>query len=268
MPSAISGGARIRTNTPAENSYNALEASSRNISLRQLRLSTGKRINSAADDVAGYITSRALGARNGALRSALNAVGDSLNVTNIAQDSYDNINTLITRIKDAAATASSGALGTDEKIALAKAGFRLAQQIQTVVDSTVFGGRQLIDGSFSGDFVIGFNAANSLLTISVDLTTVSSAPNFNVDGQFNVSVSNNSNFAGVTGLNLNSLDAVSTTDLGVFANANIATTLSSLSSALNNVNKVASYLGGLTNRLTSQEEALKSQITNYNAAIS
>jgi flagellin len=236
--------------------------------LRQLRLSTGKRINSAADDVAGYITSRALGARNGALRSALNAVGDSLNVTNIAQDSYDNINTLITRIKDAAATASSGALGTDEKIALAKAGFRLAQQIQTVVDSTVFGGRQLIDGSFSGDFVIGFNAANSLLTISVDLTTVSSAPNFNVDGQFNVSVSNNSNFAGVTGLNLNSLDAVSTTDLGVFANANIATTLTSLSSALNNVNKVASYLGGLTNRLTSQEEALKSQITNYNAAIS
>lgn len=268
MPSAISGGARIRTNTPAENSYNALEASSRNISLRQLRLSTGKRINSAADDVAGYITSRALGARNGALRSALNAVGDSLNVTNIAQDSFDNINTLITRIKDAAATASSGALGTDEKIALAKAGYRLAQQIQTVVDSTVFGGRQLIDGSFSGDFVIGFNAANSLLTISVDLTTVSSAPNFNVDGQFNVSVSNNGNFAGVTGLNLNSLDAVSTTDLGMFSNANIATTLSSLSSALNNVNKVASYLGGLTNRLTSQEEALKSQITNYNAAIS
>lgn len=268
MPSAISGGARIRTNTPAENSYNALEASSRNISLRQLRLSTGKRINSAADDVAGYITSRALGARNGALRSALNAVGDSLNVTNIAQDSYDNINTLITRIKDAAATASSGALGTDEKIALAKAGFRLAQQIQTVVDSTVFGGRQLIDGSFSGDFVIGFNAANSLLTISVDLTTASSSPNFNVDGPFNVSVSNNSNFAGVTGLNLNSLDTVSAGDLGVFSNANIATTLTSLSSALNNVNKVASYLGGLTNRLTSQEEALKSQITNYNAAIS
>lgn len=268
MPSAISGGARIRTNTPAENSYNALEASSRNISLRQLRLSTGKRINSAADDVAGYITSRALGARNGALRSALNAVGDSLNVTNIAQDAFDNINTLITRIKDAAATASSGALATDEKIALAKAGYRLAQQIQTVVDSTVFGGRQLIDGSFSGDFVIGFNAANSLLTISVDLTEAASAPYFNVDGQFNVSVSSNTNFAGVTGLDLSSLDAVSTTDLGVFANSNIATTLSSLSSALNNVNKVASYLGGLTNRLTSQEEALKSQITNYNAAIS
>lgn len=63
MPTAIAQGSRIRTNTPAENAYNALQAASNNIALRQLRLSTGKRINTAADDVAGYITSRALQAR-------------------------------------------------------------------------------------------------------------------------------------------------------------------------------------------------------------
>lgn len=268
MPSAVSGGARIRTNTPAENAYNALQASSNNIALRQLRLSTGKRINSAADDVSGYITSRALGARNGALRSALMAVGDASNVANIAQDGYDNINNLLTSIKDAAATASSGALGTDEKIALSKSAYRLAQQIQTVVDSTVFGGRQLIGGGFSGDFVIGYDAANSLLTLAVDLTTTASQTNFNVDGVFNVNVTSNTNFAGVTGLNLNSLDSVSPTDLQLFSNDKISLTLSSLSLALNNVNKVASYLGGMVNRLSSQEEALKSQITNYRAAIS
>ncbi|GAB1429555.1 lateral flagellin LafA [Ignavibacteria bacterium] len=268
MPSAVSGGARIRTNTPAENAYNALQASSNNIALRQLRLSTGKRINSAADDVSGYITSRALGARNGALRSALMAVGDASNVANIAQDGYDNINNLLTSIKDAAATASSGALGTDEKIALSKAAYRLAQQIQTVVDSTVFGGRQLIAGGFSGDFVIGYDAANSLLTLAVDLTTSASQANFNVDGVFNVNVTSNTNFAGVTGLNLNSLDSVTPANLQLFSNSTISLTLTSLSMALNNVNKVASYLGGMVNRLSSQEEALKSQITNYRAAIS
>jgi len=48
----------------------------------------------------------------------------------------------------------------------------------------------------------------------------------------------------------------------------IQTTLTSISIALTNVSKVASYLGGIANRLTSQEDALKSQITNYNAAIS
>ncbi|MCS7000190.1 MAG: flagellin, partial [Candidatus Kapabacteria bacterium] len=158
MPSAITNGARIRTNTPAENAYNALDAANRDIALHQLRLSTGKRINSAQDDVAGYITSRALKARNGALQAALNAVGDASSVTNIAQDGLDNISSLLQQIKDAASTASSGALGTDEKVALAKSAYRLAQQIQTIVDSTVFGGRQLLNGTFSAEFVIGTGA--------------------------------------------------------------------------------------------------------------
>ncbi|MCS7303071.1 MAG: flagellin, partial [Candidatus Kapabacteria bacterium] len=267
MPSAITNGARIRTNTPAENAYNALDAANRDIALRQLRLSTGKRINSAQDDVAGYITSRALKARNGALQAALNAVGDATNVTNIAQDGLDNISSLLQQIKDAASTASSGALGTDEKVALAKSAYRLAQQIQTIVDSTVFGGRQLLNGTFSAEFVIGTGATNNLLTLAVDLTTGNS--DFDIAGSngFDINITS-ANFAGVTGLNLQSLNSVSSSNLGIFSNTNIQTTLTSLATALNNISKVASYLGGLTNRLASQEDALKSQITNYNAAIS
>ncbi|MBS1538940.1 MAG: flagellin [Bacteroidetes bacterium] len=268
MPSAVSGSGRIRTNTPAENAYNALQASSNNVALRQLRLSTGKRINSASDDVAGYITSRSLQARNGALKAALGAVGDAESVANIAQDAFDNINNLLTSIKDAAATASSGALGTNEKVALAQSAYRFAQQIQTIVDSTVFGGKQLLDGTFSGDFVIGFNASNSLLTLAVDLTTQASSANFNISGNFLASVTGNADYAGVTGLDLNSLSSISSSNLGIFDTANISTTLTSLASALDNVNKVASYLGGVSNRLASQTDSLKSQITNYNAAIS
>jgi len=271
MATAISGGSRIRTNTPAENAYNALQASSNNIALRQLRLSTGKRINSAADDVAGYITSRALTARNGSLKAALNSTGDGMNVTSMAQDAYDTINGLLTQIKDAAATASSGALGTDEKVALARASYRLAEQIQFVVNSTIFGGKELLKGSFSGDWVIGYDFGNNILTVGVDLTT-GNVSNFNITdaSQFNVNATTASvvDFAGVTGLSLNSLNTVSTSDLGMFSATNISTTLTSLATALNNVNKVASYLGGIQVRLTSQEELLKSQITNYNAAIS
>jgi folate-dependent phosphoribosylglycinamide formyltransferase PurN len=160
MPFAIGGNGRIRTNISAENAYNSLEVSSRDISLRQLRLSTGLRINSAADDVAGYITSRALQARNGALKAAINTVGDAQNVTNIVMDSLDNINQLVTQMKDATSQAASGALGTDEKVALAKAAYRLAQQIQTVVDSTVFSGSQLLSGSFTANFIVGGRVLN------------------------------------------------------------------------------------------------------------
>lgn len=268
MPSAITNGARIRTNTPAENAYNALDSANKSIALRQLRLSTGKRINSASDDVAGYITSRSLQGRVGSLKSALSAVGDAQNVSNIAQDGLDNINTLLTQIKDSASSAASGAIGTDEKVALAKSAYRLSQQIQTIVDSTVFGGTQLLAGSFSAEFVVGSNATNSLLTLAVDLTTGNS--DFNIDGSsngFNTS-STSANFAGVTGLNLASLNNVSSTALGIFSASQIQTTLTSLSTALNNVNKVAAYLGGVSNRLGSQSDALNSQITNYNAAIS
>lgn len=267
MPTAISGGSRIRTNTPAENAYNALLTSNNNIALRQLRLSTGKRINTAADDVAGYITARSLTARNGALKAALSTVGDAQSVTSITSDALDNINGLITQIKDAAAAASSGALGTDEKVALAKSAYRLAQQVQTVVDATVFGGKELIKGAFSGSWTIGYTAANSLLTLGIDLTTGNTE--FNVaSNNFNINASSTANFAGVTGLDLADLNSVADSDLGVFSTANIATTLSSLASALNNISKVGSYVGGITGRLNSQEELLKSQITNYNAAIS
>lgn len=260
MPSAISGGGRIRTNTPSEQAYDSLLGASNNIALRQLRLSTGKRINSASDDVAGYITSRAISSRTGSLRSALNAVGDAKNVTAIAQDGLDNISGLLTQIKDASAQAASGALATDEKIALARAAFRLTEQIQTVVDSTTFGGQQLLAGSFSGDFVIGFKADNSLLTLAIDLATSS-----NGDFAFDLS-STSTSFAGIDGLNLSSLSSVSETDLGIFSSDQIGATLTSLSDALNNVNVFASYVGGVQNRLDSQGDLLKTQITNYNAA--
>lgn len=278
MPTAISGGSRIRTNIPAENAYNALLSASNNIANRQLRLSTGKRINSAADDVSGYITSRALGARNGALKASLNAVGEAKNVTAISQDALDNINGLLTEIKDAAAIASSGALGTDEKVALAKGAYRLAQQIQFITDSTVFGGRQLLQGAYSGDWTVGYYANNRLLNIEIDLTT--SNGDFNVSSNnFNLNATNDAtnasgagavatSFAGVTGLNLQDLNDVSSTNLGIFGDTQVEATITSLADSLNNVNKVASYLGGIQVRLNSQEELLTSQITNYKSAIS
>jgi flagellin len=284
MPSAISGDSRIRTNIPADNAYNALTASSNNIALRQLRLSTGKRINSAADDVAGYITSRALQARNGALKAALNSAGDAKNVTAIAQDALDQIGTLVTQIKDAAAMASSGALGTDEKVALAKGAYRLAQQIQFITDSTVFGGKQLLQGNFTGEWVTGYYGNNDLMKISINLTV--SNPDFNINGVFDLNATSEAtavrggvsgaarNFAGVAGLNLEDLNSVSVSNLGIFANTARGTrtpiyqTISSLAMAIDNINKVASYLGGIEVRLSAQENVLKSQITNYKAAIS
>lgn len=267
MPYAVGGNSRIRTNIPAENAYNSLETSNRNISLRQLRLSTGKRINNAADDVAGYITSKALIARNGSLKAAQRAVGDAQNISYIVMDAFDNISSLVTNIKESTATAASGAMGTDEKVALAKAAFRMVQQIQTIVDSTVFGGRQLIDGTYSADFVIATDSTHNLITLALDLTTGN--VDYNVSSNdFNINSLNIHSFAGVSNLDMRDFNNIDSSDLGLFASDKIHLTLVSLADAIDNVNKAATYVGGVVNRLTSQEDALKSQITNYNSAIS
>jgi len=267
MAFAIGGNGRIRANIPAENAYNALEVASKDISLRQLRLSTGKRINNAADDVAGYITSRALLSRNNSLKSALRTAGDGLNVSNIIMDGLDNINNLMNTIKESTATAASGSLGTDEKVALAKAAYRLTQQIQTVVDSTVFGGRRLLGGAYSADMLIGFDEKHTALTISIDMTTGNIDFNLSAN-DFQLNSMDSNIFGGITNLNLQDFNKVSADDLGIFSNDKISTTMYSLANALNNVNKVASYVGGISNRLSSQEDLLKGQVTNYNAAIS
>ena len=267
MPFASSESARIVTNIPAENAYNSLRKSGLEISLRQLRLSTGKRINNASDDVAAYITSRALQARNGALKASLKVVGDAKNITNIAMDSLDNITELVTLIKDGTSAAASGAMGTDEKIALAKAAWRMAQQVQTVVDSTVFGGRQLLDGTYSVNFYIATNATNDLISMAVNLST--SNPEFNVESNnFDLNSITTGNFAGITGLDLSSLNSINSSDLGIFADSVINVTLTSLTNALNNVSKTASFVGGIANRLDSQGSLIEEQVTNYNAAIS
>ncbi len=266
MPFASGDNARIRTNIPAENAYNSLARSNLQISRSQLKLSTGKRINNASDDVAGYITTRAIQARNGALKSALLTVGDALNVTNIIQDSLDNIDNLIRLMKDSTAQAASGALGTDEKVALAKAAFRMAEQIQTVVDSSVFGGYQVLGSDYETNFFIGIDSQNNLLTINIDMTTDNA--DFNVDSRnFNPnSTGGVSQFAGITNLNLEDFNNVDKDNLGIFSSSTIGTTISSLALAIANVNKVAAYVGGIANRLFSQEELLKEQIVNYNAA--
>lgn len=305
MATAIYSGGRIRTNIPAENAYNSLRTAGSQIANSQLRLSTGKRINSAADDVAGYITSKALLARNGSLKAALQAAGDAKNVTAISQDSLDQITALLTSIKDSAAQASSGSIGTDEKVALAKSAYRLAQQIQFITDSTVFGGKQLLQGAYTGDWVTGYYADNRLMTIKIDLSTNNlieynvqnyskqgaAASNFTgfdlnatdeatfarVDASGTVIGKAAESFAGVAGLNLQHLNDVNEDDLGIFTNmggggssgvTGVHLTLQSISIALTNISKVATYLGGIQVRLNSQEEVLSSQIINYKAAIS
>lgn len=267
MPFSTGAISRIRTNSAAELAYNALTLAGKKVSQAQLKLSTGYRINNASDDVAGYITSRALTQRNNFIKAALDIVGDAKNVSNIVMDAHENVAELVTEIRTHTAKATSGAMGTAEKVALAKSAYRFAEQIQTIVDSTVFGGKQLLDGTYSQNFFVGTDAVNGLITLAMDFTTFNTE--YDVDGdRFTMNSMSSDFFAGVTGLDLRLLYEVDQEDLGIFDENNINATLKSMALAIDNVTKVASYVGGLSNRLDSQDDLLQQQKVNYDAAIS
>jgi flagellin len=298
MPSAISLGGRIRTNVSAELAYQSYKVAENSASRSRLNLTTGKRINSAADDVSGYITTQSLNSRNTSLQVSVRAAQEAKNVASIVQDSLDNIHGLLTEIRSSATLASSGSIGRDEKVALAKSSYRLAQQIDSVQNSTVFSGQQLLDGEFNAEWVVGFSASFSTQTIQINLASSNlelnvSSQNFTLDIFSNSSnqdiiVNDDSDdddddfeianfaatsesvqlFAGVTSLDLSALNDVSDSDLGVFSNENIDSFISRISEAMTNVTNVAAYVGAIDNRLNYQIDTLRSQTTNYASAIS
>ena len=267
MSFSFGNSSRINTNTNAEIIQNSLRKFQLDISKRELRLSTGKSINNAADNVADYSTSRKLNATNSSLKSMLSAIADAKNVTYISMDALANISDLLETIKNSTSQAALGGLGTDEKVSLARAAFRMAEQIQTTIESTVFGGYALLNGSFSANYFISSDADNNLLSLELDLSTSNSEFNVN-SNDFNINALNTGIFAGITDLDLRELQNVSENNLGIFSDENIANTMTKIADAIDNVNKVASYIGGFSNRLLAQEDILNQRIVNISSAIS
>ena len=86
---------RIYANVQAMQSMNSLSNINQKIGMHQLRLATGKKINSAAEDPAGYQLARSLETRRRGLDAALQNVSQAKNVMNVAEGGYQNIMDII-----------------------------------------------------------------------------------------------------------------------------------------------------------------------------
>ncbi|HTY36929.1 MAG TPA: flagellin [Bacteroidota bacterium] len=143
------GGARINTNIAALNALNALNKVNTQLGVHQLRLATGSKINSAADDASGYVISKKMDGRVRSLTAANDNVGDATNLLSVAEGGYQTIADLMTQIKDKVTRFNNAAFGSDEQTALAGEIDQLAKEIDDTRSQTKFNGISLIDGSFS-----------------------------------------------------------------------------------------------------------------------
>lgn len=181
---------RIGANTQAMQALASLSQVNNRIADHQLRLATGRKINSAADDPAGYQIARSLESRRRGLTKALNNVSSAKNVLNIAEGGYQTVMDLLQTMKEKATQAADGSLSAAQRSALDNQVTALVAEVEDIVSETTFNDMNLINGSYSttgikfhtgtgaGDEMeVKLNNADSAaLSISaVDLTTASGA---------------------------------------------------------------------------------------------
>jgi len=235
---AFYSGSRINTNVGALNAFNALNAINSKIGVHQLRLASGKRINSAADDPAGYTISAKLKARSRSLSAALNNVGEAKNVLAVAEGGLQNINNILVSMKEKVIQAGNGSYGSTEMTAIVTQLTDMLKEIDDVIAETKFNGTQLLDANFVNKVIQ--TGADGGENITVSLSAAIDSADFGLNG-------------------LTSAD---------LQGSNITTTLNSLDSAINTVSTELQKIGSLVQRLDVKESTLQTAITNTEAAAS
>ncbi len=235
---AFYSGSRINTNVGALNAFNALSNINSKIGVIQMRLASGKRINSAADDPAGYTLSTKLKARSRALGQALNNVGEAKNILSVAEGGLQNMHNIYVTIKEKVIQAGNGSYGDEELDAIVTQIKDLLNETDDIIAQTKFNKTQLLDQNFTGKiFQVGADGGDQL-TVSLDKAIDSS------------------DFG---------LNSISSTDL---SSTNLSTTLSSIDSAIQTLSQQLQYIGSLVQRLDVKEATLQVAITNTDAAAS
>ncbi|RJR33539.1 MAG: flagellin [Desulfobacteraceae bacterium] len=140
-------GLRIQNNIEALNAHRQLSISSSNLSKSLERLSSGYRINRAADDAAGLSISQAFRADIASYKVASRNASEASSLLQVAEGAMDQIGNMLTRLKELATQAASANAGSNLDKIDAEAQ-KLIDEIDRIADSTEYADTKLIDGSY------------------------------------------------------------------------------------------------------------------------
>jgi flagellin len=181
-------GLRVNNNIAAFNAYRNLNVTDGAMNKSLEKLSSGLRINRAADDAAGLAISEGLRAQVGGLKVAVRNAQDGVSVVQTAEGALTETHSILQRMRDLAVQASNeGSQDTKAQGAADKEYQELAKELDDIAKNTKFGGQALLDGTYAKDFQVGANAgekltvtigdmkAATILTSVGDLTTTGNA---------------------------------------------------------------------------------------------
>ncbi len=161
----------INTNLEAMNAQRNLNGTENMISTAMQRLSSGLRINSAADDVAGYAISQRMQGQVNGLNQATQNIQDGVSLTQTAQGSLNDVSQMLQRIRELAVEYANGTTSTTDQTAIQSEVNQLISEINRVGETTSFNGVSLLNGGSTITFQVG---ANDKEQIAVKTITLSS----------------------------------------------------------------------------------------------
>jgi len=137
------------------NSGNALDTSFK-------RLSSGMRINSAADDAAGLQISDRLESQIQGLNQGNRNANDGISLAQTAEGAMDEVTSMFQRVRTLAAQASNGSNTGEDRLAIQEEIRSLMSEVNRVATDTTFGGQKLLDGTYQAAFQVGADAVQTI----------------------------------------------------------------------------------------------------------
>ncbi|HHT9139106.1 MAG TPA: flagellin, partial [Candidatus Wunengus sp. YC60] len=194
-------GSRINTNIGALNALKSLNDVGNRLSVAQLRLATGKRINSAGDDAAGYSIAKKFNSRAEGLGQALNNIGSAKNLIAVAEGHLSNIVDILTQMKTKTIQAADDSLGTAERTAIKGELVKLTNQIDLEVNQARWNDKTI----FSGSATTGASSASGLFKfqIGAGASTTNDILKFDLLAKANVSFDSAASTKGFSSTGLN-----------------------------------------------------------------
>jgi flagellin len=181
MPPAMPAGApppdgssfrmslRINTNIEAFNAHRQLGRTQTDLAKSIEKLSSGLRINRAADDAAGLAISEKLRAQVRGLAQAQRNASDGVSLVQTAEGALNEVHSIIQRVRELAVQFSNGTMSTADKQAIVAEVTQLSEEVGRIARTTAFNGISLLSSSAVITFQVGANAGETITMSAVPL---------------------------------------------------------------------------------------------------
>ena len=237
---------RIFNNIPSITAQRILGVNNNRLALSVERISSGIRINRAADDAAGLAISEGLRSDIRALRQAVRNASDGISLMNVTEGALNEQSGILIRLRELASQAATGTVGSTERATIQLEFSALRSELDRISATTEFNGLKLINGNLASSVSA---TSHTLIQIGIDSTA-------------NSRIDLNSQ------LDLNSIDSTQLAihNLSVTASAEALTSLDKINEAIGSITASRGKVGAVQNRLTRSIANLSVSVENLTAA--